>query len=111
MTNGMNVANKTVLITGANRGIGRALADEALKRGARRVYAATRVPMQIADERVTPFTLDVTSSSQIQPLPLPSPRTGVMARSRQWTASSQPSCRKISQLWHDVADSSVAHRA
>ena len=66
MTNGMNVNNKTVLITGANRGIGRALVNEALKRGAKRVYAAARVPLQIADERVTPLTLDVTSASQIQ---------------------------------------------
>ena len=66
MTNGMNVANKTVLITGANRGIGRALVKEALHRGAKRVYAAARVPLQIADERVTPLTLDVTSTSQIQ---------------------------------------------
>ena len=66
MTNGMNVANKTVLITGANRGIGRALVSEALKRGAKRVYAATRAPMQIADERVTLLTLDVTNASQIQ---------------------------------------------
>src|SRR5215469_13318886 len=66
MTNGMNVTNRTVLITGANRGIGRALVNEALKRGARRVYAASRVPLQIADERVTTLTLDVTNASQIQ---------------------------------------------
>src|ERR671936_2748021 len=64
--NGTDIANKTVLITGANRGIGRALVDEALRRGARRVFAGTRGALDVDDDRVTPVTLDVTSVSQIR---------------------------------------------
>ena len=62
----MNISNKSVLITGANRGIGRALLDEALRRGAKKVYAGTRGALQHPDKRVTPLTLDVTNGSQIQ---------------------------------------------
>src|SRR5258708_1681967 len=64
--NDMNITNKTVLITGANRGIGQALVNEALRRGAKRVYAGTRGALQNADKRVTTLNLDVTSVSQIQ---------------------------------------------
>jgi NAD(P)-dependent dehydrogenase (short-subunit alcohol dehydrogenase family) len=62
----MNITNKKVLITGANRGIGLALVNEALRRGAKMVYAGMRSAHQNADKRVTSLTLDVTNASQIQ---------------------------------------------
>ena len=62
----MTIADKAVLVTGANRGIGQALVKEALRRGAKRVYAGTRQPLAHSDKRVTPLTLDVTNAAQIQ---------------------------------------------
>src|SRR6204780_5244771 len=61
-----SIANSAVLITGSNRGIGRALVEEALRRGARRVYAGTREPWAHSDRRVLPLTLDVTSGADIR---------------------------------------------
>ncbi len=62
----MTITDKAVLVTGANRGIGQALVEQALRRGARRVYAGTRQPLAHVDERVTPLMLDVTNPEQIQ---------------------------------------------
>ena len=62
----MKITDQTVLITGANRGIGQALVEEALRRGAKQVYAGTRQPLTHSDERVTPLTLEVTNAAQIQ---------------------------------------------
>lgn len=62
----MNVREKTVLITGANRGLGQALVAEALERGAGRVYAAARQSFAHPDERVVPLVLDQTDRAQIE---------------------------------------------
>ena len=62
----MSITNKTVLVTGANRGIGQALVQEALNRGARRVYAATRQTLDHPDPRVTNLDLDITDTAQIK---------------------------------------------
>jgi NAD(P)-dependent dehydrogenase (short-subunit alcohol dehydrogenase family) len=66
MSGNTTVAGKSVLVTGANRGLGRTLVEEALRRGAKRVYAASRRPLVHADARVTPLILDVTNEAQIQ---------------------------------------------
>ena len=64
--NAMTIEGKSVLVTGANRGLGQALVEEALRRGATRVYAGTRRSLVHPDERVTPLTLDVTDPAQVQ---------------------------------------------
>ena len=64
----MKVAGCTALVTGANRGIGAALVDALLKRGAARVHAAMRDTggYAHADDRVRPLRLDVGEVAQIE---------------------------------------------
>ena len=61
----LSITGKTVLVTRANRGLGRSLVDEALSRGAKRVYVGARQPFTHPDERVVPLILDVTDPAQI----------------------------------------------
>jgi NAD(P)-dependent dehydrogenase (short-subunit alcohol dehydrogenase family) len=61
----MKLDNATVLITGANRGIGLAFARHALARGARRVYAGARNPHSVTLPGVEPIQLDVTRPEDV----------------------------------------------
>lgn len=48
----MSLEGRTVLVTGANGGLGEQFVEQALERGARKVYAAARRPRQWADAKV-----------------------------------------------------------
>jgi len=61
----MNFKDSVVLVTGANRGLGKALAEAALKAGARKVYGAARNPDAVTIPGVTPIKLDVTNSADV----------------------------------------------
>src|SRR5258708_30128840 len=63
------IEGAVALVTGANRGIGRALTEALLARGVRKVYAAARNPetlRALRDERVVSLQLDVTDVDQIR---------------------------------------------
>ncbi|MES2259607.1 MAG: SDR family oxidoreductase [Pseudomonadota bacterium] len=61
----MNIKDAVVLITGANRGLGLALAQAMLQAGARKVYGAARDPSTVTLDGVQPVRLDVTSADDI----------------------------------------------
>lgn len=58
---------QTVLVTGANRGMGREYVTQLLSRGATKIYAAARDPqaIEVTDPRVVPLRLDVTDGASI----------------------------------------------
>jgi NAD(P)-dependent dehydrogenase (short-subunit alcohol dehydrogenase family) len=64
---GVAIDGAHALVTGANRGLGKAFVDELLKRGVSGVYAAARNPdtIDIHDDRVIPIRLDVTNTDDV----------------------------------------------
>jgi NAD(P)-dependent dehydrogenase (short-subunit alcohol dehydrogenase family) len=65
----MKLDNKTIFVTGSNRGIGKAIVDALLKRPVRKIYAAARRPDDLPgfnDSRVVAVQLDVSDPVQIQ---------------------------------------------
>lgn len=65
----MNFENKVIFITGANRGIGKALVESALRRGAKKIYASSRQLKNLPnfnDSRVVAVELDILRPEEIQ---------------------------------------------
>lgn len=56
---------RTVLVTGANGGLGEQFVLQAIERGATKVYAAARKPGKWADARIQPLSLDITSAEAV----------------------------------------------
>jgi short-subunit dehydrogenase len=67
----MQLSNSVVLVTGANRGIGRVFVAELLKRGASKIYVAARDTTSLkallkdGDRRLVPLPLDITDPDQV----------------------------------------------
>lgn len=62
------VENKVVLVTGGRRGLGAAIVDEVLSRGARKVYSTARQPFEDPRAQVIPQHLEVASESSVRAL-------------------------------------------
>jgi NAD(P)-dependent dehydrogenase (short-subunit alcohol dehydrogenase family) len=62
---GTPIEGAVALVTGGNRGFGRALVDELLERGAAKVYATSRSAQPQRDDRIVPLILDVADDNSV----------------------------------------------
>ena len=61
----MDIKDAVVLVTGGNRGLGKALVQAFLDAGARKVYVGSRTPIETSDPRLQPIKLDITNEEDV----------------------------------------------
>ncbi|GAB2994841.1 SDR family oxidoreductase [Mycobacterium bourgelatii] len=64
----VSIQGSTVVVTGGQRGLGKAIVDELLQRGVAKVYATARAPRPSDDPRVVSVALDVTDPESVAAL-------------------------------------------
>lgn len=61
----MKIEGSVALVTGANRGLGKVLAEQLKAKGAKKIYAGARDPAKVAYAGVEPVKLDITSAADV----------------------------------------------
>jgi NAD(P)-dependent dehydrogenase (short-subunit alcohol dehydrogenase family) len=74
----VNIKGSTVVVTGGQRGLGKAIVEEFLQRGAAKVYATARAPKPSADPRVVSIALDVTDADSVAALAIAAPDADIV---------------------------------
>ena len=74
----MDIKNATALVTGANRGLGRAFAERLVERGARTVYATARRPETIDLPGVEVLALDVADPASVRAVAAAAPDVSLL---------------------------------
>lgn len=61
----MDITDSVVLVTGGNRGLGKALVQAFLGAGARKIYVGSRTPIETSDPHLQPIKLDITNAQDV----------------------------------------------
>ena len=95
---GTPIEGAAALVTGGNRGFGRAIVDELLDRGAAKVYATSRSAHESHDERIVPLVLDVSDDDSVVAAACEAPDVSIVVNNAGITLSTPV----LSASLHDI---------